>query len=301
MTHLVPTFSYRPVANTAGDPIEPIGLCLHVQAGDGSPWGWFNNPTSQVSSNLWAGRNGEREQYVPSDVRAWAQAAGNGMYDSIETEGYPSEVLTAAQVETVAQAYADGVRTFGWALAVVDTPGESGLILHSDGGIGWGNHPGCPGPLRADQRPQIIARAVEILTITPDLEDAIMAMTPAQYQQFLGDISAKIRADLNADAQKAAGATTPIRQGSFGQILGATYLKVGADQTADALELADDVTLAASLATVGRDAAGAAATGADVVTLVAQVQSYITDLAEFAAPYLPAGIALPTPPWATAA
>ncbi|WP_239404630.1 N-acetylmuramoyl-L-alanine amidase [Frankia sp. Cj3] len=163
MSHLVPTFTYRPVCNTAGDAIRPMGLVLHVQEGNNSPYGWFNNPASQASSSLWAGKAGEREQYVPSDVRAWAQGAGNTVYCSIETEGYPAELLTDAQIETVAQAYADGVRTWGWALHVTDTPGMSGLITHSAGGAAWGNHPGCPGPVRAGQRQQIIDRAREIL------------------------------------------------------------------------------------------------------------------------------------------
>ncbi|SBW18560.1 hypothetical protein FDG2_0719 [Candidatus Protofrankia californiensis] len=84
MTHIVPTFQCRPVRNTAGDTIRPIGLVLHVAQGNGSQFGWFNNPQSQASSNLWAGKAGQREQYVPSDVRAWAQGAGNSQYDSIE-------------------------------------------------------------------------------------------------------------------------------------------------------------------------------------------------------------------------
>src|SRR5262249_51057803 len=76
VTHLVSNFTYRPVTNTAGDPIRPIGLILHVQAGNNSPYGWFNNPASEASSTLWAGKDGQREQYVPMDVRAWAQGAG---------------------------------------------------------------------------------------------------------------------------------------------------------------------------------------------------------------------------------
>jgi hypothetical protein len=163
VTHIVPGFTFRPVRNTNGDEIHPIGLVLHVQQGNGSLFTWFDNPASQVSSTLWAGKSGQREQYVPSDVRAWAQAAGNATYDSIETEGFDTEPLTDAQIETVAQAYAEGVRTFGWALLVTHTPGSPGLIMHADGGVAWGNHPGCPGTLRAAAATQIIARATEIV------------------------------------------------------------------------------------------------------------------------------------------
>ncbi|WP_239405445.1 N-acetylmuramoyl-L-alanine amidase [Frankia sp. Cj3] len=163
MAHLVPGFTFRPVRNTDGDAIRPIGLVLHVQQGYGGLSGWFDNPVSRASSTLWVGRTGQREQYVPSDVRAWAQAAGNADYDSIETEGFDTEALTDQQIENIAQAYADGVRTFGWALAVTHTPGDSGLIMHSDGGAAWGNHLGCPGTLRAAAAAQIIARAAEIV------------------------------------------------------------------------------------------------------------------------------------------
>jgi hypothetical protein len=214
VAHLVPSFTFRPVANTDGDAIRPIGLVLHVQAGNGSPYGWFNTSSSQVSSNLWAGKNGQREQYVPSGVRAWAQAAGNSTYDSIETEGQPSEALTAAQIESVAQAYADGVRTYGWALRVTDTPGQSGLILHSDGGAAWGNHPGCPGPIRARQRAQIISRAKAILNPTEDVVT----------EQDKNDIAAKVLALLQTQVFSV---TPSIHQPNAGAVIGITYNKAG--------------------------------------------------------------------------
>ncbi len=38
-----------------------------------------------------------------SDVRVWAQAAGNATYDSIGTEGFDTEPRTNAQTDTVAR------------------------------------------------------------------------------------------------------------------------------------------------------------------------------------------------------
>lgn len=217
MAHLVPSFTYRPVRNTDGDAIRPIGLVLHVQAGNGSPYGWFNTSSSQVSSNLWAGKAGQREQYVPSDVRAWAQSAGNQTYDSIETEGQPSEALTAAQIESVAQAYADGVRAYGWSLRVTDTVGQSGLILHSDGGVAWGNHPSCPGSIRAGQRTQIINRAKAILNPSEDVVT----------EQDKNDIAAKVLALLQSQVFSVSPA---IHQANAGEVIGATYNKTGTVQ-----------------------------------------------------------------------
>lgn len=215
--HLVPSFDYRPVPNTAGDAIRPVGLVLHVQVGLGSLAGWFSNPAAQASSTLWAGKAGEREQYVPSDVRAWAQGAGNDLYDSIETEGHPSEPLTAQQVESVAQAYADGVRTYGWALAVTDTVGASGLICHGDGGAAWGNHPGCPGPIRAGQRAEIIRRAGDILLYPAEGDNVVT-------KEDKNDIAEKVLELLQTEVFSVAPA---IHQGGPGQVIGSTYNKAG--------------------------------------------------------------------------
>ncbi len=199
VAHIVPGFTFRPVRNTDGDAIRPIGLVLHVQQGNGGLFGWFDNPASQVSSTLWAGKAGQREQYVPSDVRAWAQVVGNANYDSIETEGFDTEPLTDSQLETVAQAYADGAQTFGWALTVTHTPGSSGLILHSDGGAAWGGHFGCPGTLRAAAAERIIARATEIVRGPQPVAAIVPVVSPGGGGGGTGaDASGRSRARVQA-------------------------------------------------------------------------------------------------------
>ncbi len=216
MAHIVQGFQYRPVRNTSGDPIRPIGLVLHVAQGNGSQFDWFNDPKSQVSANLWAGKAGQREQYVPSDVRAWAQVAGNSTYDSIETEGFDTEALTPEQIETVAVAFADGVRAFGWALAVTDTPGQSGLITHGAGKVAWGNHPGCPGAIRAGQRHQIIARAAEIVggpaapvqAKVVALQHAVHVAADGIWGAVTDAALAAVRANRHTSAEQAAVGTT---------------------------------------------------------------------------------------------
>ncbi|GLW53980.1 peptidoglycan recognition protein family protein [Kitasatospora phosalacinea] len=157
--------TWRPVINrTPNGRTEQRGLVLHVQADDTSPFGWFNQSSSQASSDFWVSKSGSIEQYVDTGSdRAWAQAAGNRVYASVETEGYPSEPLTPAQIEGVAQIYAWGARLWGWPLQVVDNTTDRGLTWHGAGGSAWGGHPDCPGEIRKAQRGAIIARAAELL------------------------------------------------------------------------------------------------------------------------------------------
>ncbi|MFI2184626.1 N-acetylmuramoyl-L-alanine amidase [Streptomyces sioyaensis] len=157
----MPGATWRPVINVHKNGTkEHRGLVLHVQAGDNSPFGWFDRTDSQASSDFWVSKTGTIEQYVDTGVDyAWAQAAGNPYYASVETEGEPSEALTAAQVEGVAKIYAWGHKTFGWPLVVVDSTIAHGLTWHGAGGAAWGGHTGCPGDLRKKQRADIMARA----------------------------------------------------------------------------------------------------------------------------------------------
>lgn len=168
MTLIVPGFAWKPIPVNYSSNLRhpPLGLCLHVAEGNGSLRQFFGRSATQASSNLWAGKRGEREQYVSADLKAWAQGAGNPLYLSIETEGFHNEPLTDAQIDTVASVMAWGHKTYGWPLIATDSPGGGGLICHgypvgSTGFAGrssWGGHP-CPGRIRADQRAEILRRA----------------------------------------------------------------------------------------------------------------------------------------------
>lgn len=165
MTSRYPAATWRPVVNHghAGNPnalmSAHIGLVLHVQQGNGSPFGWFNNPHSQASSTWWVAKSGAVEQFVDADVVAWAQAAGNFTYNSVETEGFVSEPLTQQQVSALAALYVWGYHEFGWPLALANVVGEHGFAWHGMGGVPWGGHPGCPGVIREAQRAPILAEA----------------------------------------------------------------------------------------------------------------------------------------------
>lgn len=167
----------RTVSGLVGS--KTIGLVLHVQAGNGALGGWFSNPAAEASSTWWAGKKGQREQYGNPDTdRFWAQSAGNSAYHSIETEGYPNEPLTAAQIESVAVAFAWGHERYGWPLVLAEKPGQPGLGWHGMGGTAWGGHTGCPGDIRKAQRAQILERAKQIAAPpAPTLEDIMADLT----------------------------------------------------------------------------------------------------------------------------
>lgn len=157
---LYPAATARLVPYSTGGGIASLGLILHVQQGDGSPFGYFSNPANGAVSHWWISKTGHIEQYVDAARKSWAQVAGNATYHSVETEGYVQEPLTDAQILALADLYRWGVERFGWPLALANTPGEHGFGVHSMGGAAWGGHP-CPGDIRNGQRADVLARITE--------------------------------------------------------------------------------------------------------------------------------------------
>jgi hypothetical protein len=160
MTALHPGAAWRPVDNHSGPMSAHLGLILHVQVGNGSVYGEFTNPASQASYTWWVAKDGTLEQYVDGGDTAWAQAAGNGTYNSVGTEGFPEEALTDAQMSAIAGLYRWGHDRYGWPYTLADSPGQPGFGWHgmgdSNGHSGWGGHPSCPGDKRKAQRQHIL-------------------------------------------------------------------------------------------------------------------------------------------------
>jgi len=151
--------TWRPVRNTSGTMVQPTrGLIPHVQQGNGSLYGMFNNPATEVSSHLWLSKGGNFEQYVDLDKRAWAEAAGNPYWISVECEGFDTEDYTPIQIQRLAELYAWGMSEFGWKAEVTDSTNGYGIGTHRMGGAAWGNH-SCPGTVRANRRADILAAA----------------------------------------------------------------------------------------------------------------------------------------------
>lgn len=159
---ICPFATYRPVGNHGGPKSAHLGLVLHEQEGNGSLYGYFNNPASQVSSTFWCSKTGLLEQYGDTDVVMWAQAAGNGAYDSVECEGFQGEPMTAAQINSVARLLAWDAQASGFPIVGPVAHGQPGFTPHCnpDGtpDPAWGNHP-CPGSIRLAQMPEIVLAA----------------------------------------------------------------------------------------------------------------------------------------------
>ncbi|MDX3759356.1 peptidoglycan-binding protein [Streptomyces sp. AK02-04a] len=148
--------------------VEVRGLVLHIQQGtEAGSESWFKNPASQASSHFTNPKTGGLRQLVDTKDRAWAEAAGNAHWVSVENEGFVPDALTASQVENAAQLLAWLHKTYQVPLQSTDDPNGKGLGWHGMGGAAWGGHTGCPGDAIKAQRPAIIARAKAILGIVP--------------------------------------------------------------------------------------------------------------------------------------
>ena len=170
---ICPFATYKPVSNHGGKMIAVNGLVLHVQVGIGSLYGLFNNPTSQVSAHFWAAKNGLIEQYVDTNIVAWAESNGNPYYLSVETEGFPNEPLTPEQVSSVATLLRWSSDNYNFPITGPVPHGAKGFTPHCnpDGtpDPAWGGHP-CPEAIRLGQMPQIISLAQGPLEPPEDIE-----------------------------------------------------------------------------------------------------------------------------------
>lgn len=145
---------------TPGGMGNVIGVVLHIMEGtlDGSD-AWFRNPNAQASAHFGVGKDGRIYQWVDTADKAWAQAAGNSDYISIENEGHSGDTLTPPQLSSVAAVVAWVHQTNGVPLHLADVPGAAGLGWHGMGGAAWGGHLFCPGNPIVDQRIAILGKA----------------------------------------------------------------------------------------------------------------------------------------------
>jgi hypothetical protein len=154
-----PGAAWRPVSgHTNGGMNSYTGVVLHVNVSNGNLYNWVAGD-HDMSCHFEAYKDGSLEQYLDTGVSSWCQMAGNNDYLSIETEGFPGEPLTAAQVTTIGKLMGWINRTHGVPLQLADTPGQAGLGWHGMGGASWGSHFDCPGDLRKAQRAEILAVA----------------------------------------------------------------------------------------------------------------------------------------------
>lgn len=175
-----------PVPNmNAGAMARPFsGLVLHIQQGTESGTdGWFHNPSSKVSAHFGNPKSGPLDQWVDTDDLAWAQAAGNSAWISIENEGQSGDTLTDTQIANAALLLAWLCLTENVPLQKADAVSDSGLGYHAMGGAAWGGHTACPGQPIVDQRDAIVSGATAlcnapvITSISPATGSAGSAIT----------------------------------------------------------------------------------------------------------------------------
>jgi LysM repeat protein len=165
---IMPGVTVRLVPNrTKGGQDSVQGIILHIMQGslDGSD-SWFRNTISQASAHFGVGKKGAIYQWVDTDDRAWAQAAGNRNWLSIEHEGYAGDTLTAPQLAATAKIVAWAQQIYKFPLQATDSTSGKGVGWHGMGGSLWGGHTGCPGDPIKNQRAAIIAAAKAIITPT---------------------------------------------------------------------------------------------------------------------------------------
>lgn len=144
--------------------VEVRGLVLHIQQGyESGSEAWFKNPSAQASAHFLNPKAGQLRQLVDTKDRAWAEAAGNSHWVSVENEGFVPDALTPSQVENCAQLLAWLHKVYNVPLVSTDDVNGHGLGWHGMGGDAWGGHPDCPGEHIKAQRGAIIARASRIL------------------------------------------------------------------------------------------------------------------------------------------
>lgn len=129
--------------------IWALGLVLHVMEGElqGTDQ-WFRRPRTKEdpgsSAHFGLARNGLLYQWVDTGNRAWAQAAGNDSYVSVEIEGFVGDGLSINQFKALVSLVQWMHDHHGMPFALANHPNERGLGYHAMGGVAWGNHP-CPG------------------------------------------------------------------------------------------------------------------------------------------------------------
>ena len=143
-----------------------LGVVMHTMVGNlPGTIAVFNNPAKEASAHFGIDQNGHIHQFGPvSGWKAFAQAAGNGSYYSIEhaDNANPDNPLTDAQLTASAQVVEALAAHGRFPLQEANQVGQEGYGVHFMGGQGWGGHT-CPDlpphEVRSQQRPEILRRA----------------------------------------------------------------------------------------------------------------------------------------------
>lgn len=164
----MPGVDQRSTPNCSYGVVRPArGIVCHIAVGsyDGTI-NWQQMPESQVSSHFIVARDGRICQMVDTDQKAWAEAAGNPYWISIEHEGTDgfSDEQVAADARIYAWLVSSGIAILG---GPTQDPNGIGICPHSAGGQAWGGHIYCPGANAQARFGDIYNQTVAILHPPP--------------------------------------------------------------------------------------------------------------------------------------
>lgn len=174
-------------------------VILHSTASNAdSQFNWFNNPSSYSSSHFHVAKDGKVEQMIDTNYGSWANSAANNRSITIETAGVMTEdekwtdeqVLSLIKLITwITKEHKISVKQMGSSLASetgigwhrlgIDGNFPSTGILRGRLQIGkgelWSKSRGkvCPGTLRIQQIPGIIAEVKKKRSIITQIKDVL--------------------------------------------------------------------------------------------------------------------------------
>lgn len=174
-------------------------VILHSTASDAeSQYNWFNNPSSYSSSHFHIAKNGVVEQMIDTNFVSWANAAANDRSVTIETAGVQGgdEKWTDEQVLAIIklvtwitkthkisprqmESSAASEKGIGWHRLGIDGNFPRTGILRGrnqrGGGEYWSKSLGkvCPGNLRIQQMPAIIAAVKKNRSVVSQIKDVL--------------------------------------------------------------------------------------------------------------------------------
>lgn len=170
----------REIRPGSTDPaIKPIGVILHVDAGNASSlYSYFNGPSGGIESHFFIRKDGVVEQYRDTGYEADANYKANSFveggvrkgYISVETQGYEEGEWTAAQIQAIKELLLWANKTHSIPLKKCATPTDPGVGYHTLFGAPSAWTPfskSCPGPDRKRQFADVLVPWMVAVTAPP--------------------------------------------------------------------------------------------------------------------------------------
>lgn len=180
-------------AGSSDPPIIPIGVILHVDAGNsGSLYTYFNGPSGGIESHFFIRKDGGVEQYRDTSREADANYKANSFlrdgkrygFISVETQGYEAGEWTDAQIREIKELLLWVHKTHGMPLRRCPAWDQAGVGYHVMFGAPGPWTPvskSCPGPDRVRQFNNVLVPWM----VEPTQEDDLSAAEVQDLKNFI--------------------------------------------------------------------------------------------------------------------